>query len=201
MFTFLLNRARRTWKRWSRTWRRRRPASRRRCPTSRGRARWLRRGPPSRKCPTKKIIWKKSISWRGPINSSSRSWRESYHRRNKSSSTKAGVLNKRAACGPPDVFVRPASTSKYCKLYFELWFKALFSSFCGQRRHFFSLCSQLIFFKMCPLHRFEFETPELKNVLGKKLDPWTHKTRKTIFKMKMFTPQLMQQKACLFFIK
>ena len=58
---------------------------------------------------------------------------------------------------------RPASTSKYCKLYLRLRPKTLFKSYCGLQRHFFSLCSPQALFssKMWPLHRFEFETLDI----------------------------------------
>ena len=68
------------------------------------------------------------------------------------------VSNKRAACGPFDVFERPMSTSKYNKFYLKLWFKTHFCFDRWPQRHFSPNIMQPLFFvKMWPLHRSEFE--------------------------------------------
>ena len=65
--------------------------------------------------------------------------------------------------GPPDVFVRPASTSKYCQLYLKLLFKAILAPIVAGADMFSPYEARKIFFflKMWPSHRFEFETPGL----------------------------------------
>ena len=68
--------------------------------------------------------------------------------------------------GPPNVIVRPASTSKIFKYGWNcsfMWTQSTFNPFCGPQRHFFLQMrpASSYYVKMWPSYRFEFETPAL----------------------------------------
>ena len=66
---------------------------------------------------------------------------------------------KHVARGP---YVADVSTSKYCILYFKLWFQALLAQLWPAVTFFlFMRPASSFLFKMWPSHRFEFETPAL----------------------------------------
>ncbi len=90
----------------------------------------------------------------------------------------------RAACGPPDVFVRPATSLKLLKLLLKLLFFVVSRHFqppIVARGDIFPLnaAREPFFVKMWPAYESEFETPILEVLDGKKTPLYTDPHLKT----------------------